>query len=119
MSRRRRPGGRDPRLAGVDPETAAVRRWLTDCLRAVASRRVTPPGHAYGSPQEFVLKHGTWHISSRVAVMVESHCFANALNCALVYPGWSYVEGYAMGPLTQVPIHHGWGPWTSRGGRSS
>jgi hypothetical protein len=41
--------------------------------------------------------------------MVMKHCFANALNCALVYPGWTYVEGYALEPLTRMPIHHAWG----------
>lgn len=102
-------------------ETATkVLQWLEQVrdLRAQHGE----PGWEYGSPEDFVLRHGRAYEWAPLPEGFEygeaKQCYANAANLVLLrdFPGASfydgvdltYVEGYAMSANLGIAVEHAW-----------
>ncbi len=69
---------------------------------------LTDHGHVYHCAEDFVLQHGTAYDPASFTHVdgAPRSCYGNSLVNATAM-GWSYVEGYAMGP-TGLVVQHAW-----------
>ncbi len=76
-------------------------------------RDVVPPmpGLLYKMGWDFVLQHGVWYVPAPWRVEwptgAPRYCFGNAIMLAERF-GWDFVEGYALHPGSDYPVHHAW-----------